>query len=428
MNLTKLLEQKTDPAFRKRLRDISFYSEKWNLKPYLVGGIVRDLFLSKTPKMDCDVTVSGGDTHLLATTLSRHWKAEHTQHPTFLTHTFKFLDGSTLDLVTAREERYPRPAALPVVKKGSLLSDLLRRDFSINAMALSLNEENWGELVDPLGGLLNLKHKQIKILHPRSFEDDPTRIFRVARFLCRFLLELEGETRKALGEAVRRKMILKLSGDRVRGEIEKIIEEKEPMRVFAQLGEWGVLEQINPGADWIPAFAGMTTGKGMTSGLTGKERVGFYLSYLLIKNKIVKVKTLLDFLHFDREIQEMVLGNLELVEVFTRGEWGNRRNWGQSIEKNWGQSLKGQSPILFRFFDDFIRSKEGGRFKNSWHRYQKWCKSVPLLDGEGLKRLGWIPGPVFKEIFHKIQMEKFMGRLKNIKDEIKFVVDNFRRD
>ncbi len=412
MNLAKVLKQKISPKLHKKLEEISYLSNKLNLSSYLVGGTVRDLFQDGLDRYDCDVTVSGGDVKPLAALLQSQWKCELQSYPAFLTHTLQFSDRTYLDIVTAREEKYSKPAALPVVIRGTLLADLLRRDFSINAMALSLNKNSWGELMDPLGGLMDLKNKKLKILHAKSFEEDPTRIFRAAKFLCRFGFRLKKETEAALKIAIQEKIIAKLSGDRIRLEIEKIIKEREPFPVFKQLKQWRALEQIDPKLKWFPSqiFRGDTK-------QSFKERAAFYLSLMLFGNSVERVKGALEKLHFEREVQDRVLENLNLARALEGGE---------SVLKLPQKALEKSALLFLNYTVQHIGKQRN--LKKRWQEYKKWIQCRPLLDGNTLIQLGFKSGPLFKEIFRRIQIHKYGGKLKNLNEEIRFVVDNFRRD
>src|SRR5262249_13006586 len=157
-------------------------------------GYVRDL-LHGHPSLDIDVVLEG-PTLPIARAAAKEYKAKLVSHPAFLTHTLQFKDGRHLDIATARTETYAEAAALPVVEPASLQEDWYRRDFSINAIALALNRADSGHVWDPFGGVEDLQAKKIRVLHAQSFRDDPTRIFRAARFAARFKCELEWRTRE----------------------------------------------------------------------------------------------------------------------------------------------------------------------------------------------------------------------------------------
>ncbi|MBI3292575.1 MAG: CCA tRNA nucleotidyltransferase, partial [Elusimicrobia bacterium] len=195
-----------------RLRQVGREAKAMGLNAFLVGGTVRDLLL-KHPSGDPDIVVVGNPEPLVRR-LGARWRATVLPHPQFLTFVLTFPDGTHLDVATARGERYETPAALPQVSPASIEEDLWRRDFSINALALGLNPSAWGQLLDPTGGLQDLQQLKIRVLHARSFWDDPTRIFRAARFAGRYQFTLEAQTLQWLREALIRRLPRRLSPER----------------------------------------------------------------------------------------------------------------------------------------------------------------------------------------------------------------------
>ena len=208
---------------------------------YLVGGPLRDALLRR-PVRDLDFSVEG-DAPALAAALAEKTGARLTTHPRFGTATVE-LDGAQLDLVTARREEYPHPGALPVVAAGSMADDLARRDFSINAMAFPISRSESG-LLDPHGGLADLADGLVRVLHPASFVDDPTRVFRAVRYAWRLGFTVEPGTLERLNEAVSAGALGTVSGDRLRRELERIFAEDRPAEAL-EAAALGVLSAILP--------------------------------------------------------------------------------------------------------------------------------------------------------------------------------------
>jgi tRNA nucleotidyltransferase (CCA-adding enzyme) len=150
-----------------------------------------------------------------------------------------------VDVITARRETYPSPAVLPVVEPSSLADDLARRDFTINAMAVALDPPELGRLVDPLGGLGDLETKTIRVLHDRSFVDDPTRIFRAIRYESRLGFRMDERTAALAREAVGGGHVGELSGARVRDELVALLEDENVGDSIMRLGELGVAEAVH---------------------------------------------------------------------------------------------------------------------------------------------------------------------------------------
>jgi tRNA nucleotidyltransferase (CCA-adding enzyme) len=159
----------------------------------------------------------------------------------------------SFDLVSARAEFYARPTALPEVERGSLKLDLHRRDFTINTLAVSLNAERFGVLYDYWGGLRDLEERCIRVMHSISFVDDPTRILRAIRLEQRLGFILERRTRELIDQAL--PLLGRVSGDRLRHELEAIFDEIDPGKSLARLEELGVLAVIDPGLCWTEAQA-----------------------------------------------------------------------------------------------------------------------------------------------------------------------------
>ena len=224
------------------------------VRVYLVGGPVRD-WLMRRPLRDVDLCIEPRDGRGAAE-LARATAASERDvrvHERFGTVTLR--DGAaSVDLATVRSEAYAHPGALPRVTPGSLEQDLLRRDFSVNAMALPLSRTaraRGGELVDVAGGRADLTAGRLRVLHPRSFHDDPTRALRAARLAPRLGLSPDRGTRAALRAALREGAFGRVSGDRLRREIARIVDDAslglDPARALRLLDDWHVLPAIEPG-------------------------------------------------------------------------------------------------------------------------------------------------------------------------------------
>jgi tRNA nucleotidyltransferase (CCA-adding enzyme) len=241
MNLAPKLEEYLPPELLELVRSVSREAAPQGQRVYLVGGIVRDLLLGY-PNLDLDLVVEG-DAVELAKRVAEVSQAKLLAHHRFGTAKLRYEDF-TVDLATARKETYPRPGALPLVTPGTLKDDLVRRDFSINAMAVSLSADNYGELVDLYQGRSDLEHRLIRILHPNSFRDDATRILRAVRYEQRLGFEFESETARLLQRDI--PMLDAISGDRIRHELERTFKEERPELAVNRLQELGVLRRISP--------------------------------------------------------------------------------------------------------------------------------------------------------------------------------------
>jgi tRNA nucleotidyltransferase (CCA-adding enzyme) len=202
---------------------------------YLVGGPVRDLLLGR-PRTDLDIAVEA-DVGPIAEALGR----EVTEHERFQTATVRVGD-LLVDLARSRAETYERPGALPEVTPAPITEDLARRDFTVNAMAVPLAGDP--ELIDPHGGLDDLRAGMLRVLHDGSFVDDPTRALRAARYAARFGFDLEPETTALLRQAD----LSTVSEDRLQAELRRIAAEPDPAKAVGLILEWGILPSIDPKA------------------------------------------------------------------------------------------------------------------------------------------------------------------------------------
>ena len=210
-------------------------ADKLKVPAYIVGGPVRDKLLG-IANNDLDFVVEG-DGIKFAGILNKKLKGRLTAYKAFGTATIE-VKGNRVDIVTSRKETYKRPAAYPTVKPGTIKDDLFRRDFTINAMAISLNKKDSGKLTDFYGGQKDLRKGLIRVLHDKSFMDDPTRIFRAIRFSVRFGFKIEPHTKKLIKEAVSGGFLGDVNTGRIRKEIELFLQEKSPKRcleIFSKL-------------------------------------------------------------------------------------------------------------------------------------------------------------------------------------------------
>jgi tRNA nucleotidyltransferase (CCA-adding enzyme) len=270
LNLAEKLETSLPSPHLVLLKAIAQAAHELHLPVYIVGGFVRDLLLER-PSLDFDIVVEG-DAITLAQTLAAHHGGRVTSHGRFGTAKwhlpesgFRISDVDTppdqaiasnpksaIDLISARTEFYTHPTALPTVERGSIKLDLHRRDFTINTLALRLDGNHYGDLYDYWGGLDDLRRGLVRVLHSVSFVDDPTRMLRAVRFEQRFGLQasfqIEDRTLQLLREAV--PLIHRISGERIRHELDHILDEQRSIPMLARLDELGLLHTIHPDLKW----------------------------------------------------------------------------------------------------------------------------------------------------------------------------------
>lgn len=221
---------------------------------HAVGGFVRDLLLARGAERspDLDLVVEG-DGIAFGRRLAEETGGQLVVHASFGSAS---LEGGTtpdgtrigrVDIATARRERYSMPGALPEVTPAGIDEDLGRRDFAVNAMSVALSPSAWGRLLDPHGGQRDLEARRLRILHPLSFVEDPTRIFRAARYAARLGLEPDAAFMRALDLACKLGRYPALSGQRLHAELELVMNEPEPWKALGLLLGWGALRIWDPG-------------------------------------------------------------------------------------------------------------------------------------------------------------------------------------
>ncbi|HUZ30041.1 MAG TPA: hypothetical protein VMU90_12410, partial [Solirubrobacteraceae bacterium] len=206
---------------------------------YLVGGAVRDLLLGGQP-LDLDLVVEGE-----VDPVARKLGGQRTVHDRFGTSTVA-TDGHSYDLARARRETYARPGALPEVEPAALAEDLERRDFSVNAIAIALGGEQPGQVFAVARGLEDLDQRQLRVLHPGSFRDDPTRLLRLVRYRSRLNFEIEAETRRLAEGALAERALDTVTRPRVGNELRLLVREPDPVDALERAAELRLDRAIHP--------------------------------------------------------------------------------------------------------------------------------------------------------------------------------------
>jgi len=241
--ILEMLERRLEPQVLDLLHRLGDRGRELNMRVHAVGGFVRDLLLGR-PNLDLDVVVEG-DALPFLDSFAREGRRTFV-HDRFRTGTV-ILEGRKVDVATARREFYEYPTAQPVVERDSLRHDLYRRDFSVNAMAISLDPESFGLLTDWFGGRPDLERRTLRVLHNLSFVEDPTRILRAIRLEQRLRFRMEENSLRLMRNAVRGGLLALLSGGRLRGELELILKEPDVFPMTERMAELGVLEAALPG-------------------------------------------------------------------------------------------------------------------------------------------------------------------------------------
>ncbi len=401
-NLSTQLGQYLPPPVLALIKIAGNEATELGQELYLVGGVVRDLFLNRA-NFDFDLVVEG-DAIKLAQKFAKDSQAKLTVHARFGTAKLNY-PGFNLDLATARSETYNKPGALPTVKPGSLKDDLIRRDFSINAMALHLNPKHFGELIDLHHGKDDLEHHLIRILHPKSFIDDATRILRAIRYEQRLGFKLEAETEKLLRRDTA--MLDTISGDRIRHELELILQEDEPERVIGQAQKLGVLNKLHlslKGNGWLS--------KMFTKARRADIRVSLPTIYLclLIYNLTEKEnEEFIARLNFPKSLAQAMRQTLQL-----KAKLQNLAN-PKLMSSDIYQSLHSYTTITIQANALASESPIASQHLNLYLSKLRYIK--PLLNGNDLKRIGISSGYRIGEILNTIHKARLNGEVKTRSDE-----------
>lgn len=378
-------------------------AEKRGMRLYLVGGVVRDLLLERF-NTDLDLAVEG-DAVKLAEEIALSLQAKITRHTRFGTATIKW-GGRSADFITARAEIYAQPGALPKVTPGTIKDDMARRDFTVNAMAISLNPDNYGELYDPFGGRMDLDREEIRVLHEKSFTDDATRIWRAVRYEQRLDFHIEPMTLLLLKRDI--DILKTVSGERIRHELELVLKEEKPEKALCRAGEIGMLENLNPylkGDDWlVEKFRAAR--ESCESGIPHPNLSLALLCYRLIPEDAERV---IKYLRLPKPAAEAIKDTQAL-----KGKIKQLSQEGQSPSVIY-ELLQGCSAIAL---DANQLAAASQTAVEHIELYRSVLKNIhPALNGDDLKKLGVPKGPKIKECLKQLQDARLDGIIESKTDE-----------
>lgn len=408
INLADKIENKLPPELVAFIHKAGEIAANRGEQLYIVGGVVRDLLLGHT-NLDLDLVVEG-DAIELARHLAEIKQGKITTHTRFNTAKIQWNKWS-VDLATARSETYDRPGALPKVKPSSITNDLFRRDFTINAMATHLDPKRYGELLDPYGGKDDLDSKLIRILHEKSFIDDATRIWRGLRYEQRLDFQLEETTMKLLKRDI--PMLDTISADRIRYEVECILQEKYPEKVFRRAGELRVLPKLHPalrGDGWLAE----KSEEARRTYHPDAPPIGIYLAILAYRLKENENEDLISNLRLPKALAQTLRDTASL-----KGKLSSLTNPNLSPSRIFyllseysstaimANSIAWESPIARQHIQLFLNKL----------RYVK-----PILTGEDLKKMGVANGRNIGALLRQIHEAKLDGQIATRRDEEEFVI------
>ncbi len=450
--IAHLMEEAIPSPVLALIREIGAQAADAGYVIYFVGGIVRDLLLGQDI-FDIDLVVEG-DAVALGKAMAERYGGDVRTHSRFGTAKWLLPDGiwrtvaaqgangadedlatatgtsttsadnlpAFIDLVTARTEFYDHPTALPSVARSSIKQDLHRRDFTINTLAIRLDPQRWGELLDFYGGRADLEDGVIRVLHSLSFVDDPTRILRAARFEVRLGFQIDQRSEALIAEAL--PLLDRVTGERIRHELDLIFQEAEPEIMLDRLEAFGALERIQPGLTsdaWLrERFRRLRTDfadKLESWEMDPNTDLSFFYWALFTYR--------LDDKDFERLRNRLKLPT-RLVEIY-----GTRTDLQETLdrlpERDRPSAIAAQlDPYSL---DDLalgwlVTDNPEARYRLQQY-VEEWREVTPALDGEDLKEMGFKPGPLFREILNTLREARLDGAAQTREEEITLVEEQF---
>ncbi len=417
--IENILYQRLDQHTRELLENIGKTGQDLGLDLYVVGGFVRDLLLNR-PIEDIDIVVEG-DGIEFAKAYAKKEGCRVNTHKKFGTAVIIYPDNFKIDVASARLEYYKTPAALPIVENSSIKLDLARRDFTINSLAISINPETFGTMIDYFGANRDLKDKTIRTIHNLSFVEDPTRIFRAIKFSNRFGFNIGKVTSNLIQNAIKIDCFKNLSGLRVLSELKQIFEEENPIPAIRMMQDYGLEKMIHDKLELRPNTYHLLESVNKTLSWhdllyvnVDYPRWAVYFMAILHRCPYAVCDQICDRLNIP--VKERLL----LMEKRYKAE-----KQVQLIENTDQYSQSDLYWALINFKTELIlymmalatgeKTKKAISYFYTHHR-----QIAPLIRGRDLIGLGLKPGPAFTRIMNEIVNEKVAGKLPTKKKEIQF--------
>jgi tRNA nucleotidyltransferase (CCA-adding enzyme) len=407
--ISHMLDRMIPQAKLSLLEQAAQAAESLDYALYIVGGFVRDLLLGR-PNYDIDLVVEG-DAIELARRLAAEGNGRVRSHARFGTAKWILEEGESLDFVTARTEFYLHPTALPQVESSSIKQDLHRRDFTINTLAIRLDGEHYGELLDFYGGEQDLQEGLIRVLHSLSFIEDTTRVLRAIRLEQRLGFRIEPRTQELIDNALG--FLGRVSGERIRHELFLLFQEPEPEAGLARMQELGVLRHIHPGlrydgwlqrkyealrhalpqwyeSSWLPVLS-QEDHDALHGTLAPTDNAPhLYLALLAYRLVPAELETLIERLRIARDDADLLHDvaalryNVETLQV---------QDVRPSEVYHLLEPYSGPAILITWIATD--SSGVRGHLSRYWQEYRH---VKPTVDGNDLKALGISPSPIYGQI------------------------------
>lgn len=420
-NVRRIMEERLDDVTMKKLQEMGDLADELGYHAYLVGGFVRDLLL-RDENYDIDIVIEG-DGIVFAEEMSKRFHIKMRSHKEFATAKIIYPDGLKIDIASARLEYYRAPAALPVVEHSSLKLDLHRRDFTINTLAISLNENTFGQLIDFFSAQRDIKEKTIRVLHSLSFVEDPSRVFRAIRFELRFGFKIGKHTLDLIKNAVKLNFLAKIRGKRIWTELALILQEDGPEKILKRLDDLDLLKFISPT---------LTFTRDKEKLFTQMHAVIKWHEFLYQGKSVDKLQyyilALID--HMKNEDVAEFCKQMEMSERLKKKTIENAERLREAMGKlAMGVTVMKKSET-FKILE--LLSREAKLFIMAKTKSEEVKKSISgfitsrnsyrsFTTGEDLKKLGIQEGPIYKEVLEKLKDAKIDMNLKTKEEEAHFI-------
>ena len=429
-NLGKLMQDRLPATLRARLTLAGRLGRKLGLPVYVVGGFVRDLLLD-CPNHDIDLVVEGNGI-ALAKALADELGGRVREHQKFLTSVVIFTDEDgheeRIDVATARLEYYEYPAALPTVELSSIKMDLFRRDFSINSLAVRLDSEPFGQLVDFFGGQRDIKDRIIRVLHTLSFVEDPTRCLRAVRFEQRYKFRLSAGAEKLVRNALSLNLMERLSPPRLFNEYQHLCDEADPPACFFRLEQLGILQAIVPQLSLTPNRREILH---KTREMLAWYRLLYFdeaarawiVYFLALNHNFSYAETSLHFkqLGLPSSIRDELMQQREQMRaVLPRlGQWQEQEQKGEARVSVLYELLR---PVWLESLLHMMAATSNAGLQKTLSRYiTQWRHEKADINGADLRRLGLEPGPLYGSLLKQVLAAKLDGEAPNAKSQLALV-------
>lgn len=429
-NLSGIMTQVLPKATVILLRDIGESAASMGYTTYVAGGFVRDLLLHIN-NTDIDIVVEGDGVHFAKAYAAQNNASVRT-HEKFQTATIIFPDTTRIDVATARLEYYEYPAAMPTVELSSIKLDLYRRDFTINAMAIHLNPQRFGTLVDYFNSQNDLKERRIQVLHNLSFVEDPTRIFRAIRFEGRLDFQITRHTEKLVKNAVVMHLFDRYEEPRFFYELKLILSENNPLTALRRLAQFKLFPflwpDLRPNLKIDRRFVHFITQANRAISwyklLYLPEEIESWMVYLLAIMSRSRTKELQNFcIRFDlppRDRKKLIQQKTD-VERIARDMM--KRPFMKPSEIYWLLADLDNEGLLYLM--TIARKKHIQQAVSSF--VTRLRDVTPVIGGKELIDLGYRPGPGFRSMLNHLIEVQLDGQVSTSDEAINFITSNYPR-